>query len=321
MHRSTLLLFALIGFVPLGSPAQESFPTKPLRIVVPWPPGGPPDLMARLLAPKIGEPMGRPVIVENRAGATGTIGTDLVAKSGPDGHTLLLTSNQPLVIAPAMFKTPYDPTRDLTPVASLTEDMIAMVVNTSLGIGTLAEFIAAARANPGKLNYSTAGNGSMGHLGAELIKLVVGIDMVHVPYQGIAQATTAVVSGEVAVGFPPAQQAGPHIKSGKLKALGVTGPRPTPYLPDVQPLSAQGLSGVVVTSWVATMLPPKTPRPIVMAWRDALHKSMQDAGVRQKLQDAGIQLQWQDGEQLAAMIDADLSKWRKVVSAAKITAN
>jgi tripartite-type tricarboxylate transporter receptor subunit TctC len=301
--------------------AQEPFPSRPLRMVVPWPPSGPPDLMARLLAPKITEAWGRAVVVENRAGATGTIGTDLVAKSAPDGYTLLLTSNQPLVIAPALIKTAYDPLRDLHPVGLLTEDVIMLVVNSSLGVNSVAEFIALAKARPGALAYGTAGIGSMGHLGAELIKMVTGIDILHVPYPGVAQAATAVVSGEVMVGFPPVLQIAPHVKAGKLRALGVTGTRPSPFMPEVQPLVSQGLNGVVVVSWMSALVPPKTPRAVTTAWRDVLVKALQDPGVRQKLDDAGIQTQWQEAEQASAAMETDLAKWRKVVSVAKITAN
>ena len=306
-------------FFPAGAVAQEPFPAKPLRVIVPWPPGGPPDIVMRLIAPKITETWGRPVVVENRAGATGTIGSDLVAKAAPDGYTLLFTSNQPLTIAPALFKVPFDTKRDFIPVAIVTEDMLVLVANAALGINSVAALLAAARAKPGALTYATAGIGSFGHLSGEFLNMVAGVSLVHVPYQGTAQTVTPVVTGEIALGIPPPQQVAAHIKSGKLKALGVTGSKPSPVLPEVQPLSAQGLDGLVITTWAGGLLPAKTPPAQVQAWREALRSAMQDDGVRQKLRAAGINQDWQEGERMAEVIDTDLAKYRKVIAAAKIT--
>lgn len=320
------LRFAIAGwlvcFGATWATAQEPFPSKTVRLVVPWPPGGPPDLVARVVAPKLSDWWGKPVIVENRAGATGTIGTDAVSKAPPDGHTLLLTPSQPIVIAPALFKTPYDPTKDLTPLAIYGESTNVLVVHPSSGINTVADLIAAAKAKPGVLTYSSAGPGSIAHLAGELTKQIAGIEMLHVPYQGAAQAVTAVLTGEVSLNFAPVQQSAPHVKAGKLKPLGVTGTRPSQFLPELQSLSAQGLSGLAATTWSAVFAPPKTSRPIVQLVRDTLEKVFQDPSVRQKLDSAGQERLWEADEAAVRIrIEMDLTKWRKVIQTANITAN
>lgn len=322
----TALRFIVVGCLAcLGSVpacAQEAFPQKTVRLVVPWPPGGPPDMVARLAAPKMSELWGSPVIVENRAGATGTIGTDAVLRSAPDGHTLLLTSNQPIVIAPALFSTPYDPTKDLLPIAIFGEAPNVLIISKSSGINSVADLIALAKSKPGTLTFSSAGLGSIGHLSGELIKQIAGIDMLHVPYPGTAQAVTAVVTGEVSLTSSSMQQTVPQIKAGKVKALGVTGTRASQFMPELQPLSDQGFNGLDVTAWYGVFAPLKSSRLAIKAVRDTLQKVFQDPGVRQKVNGAGIELIWQVADdQMANRIEADLNRYRKVVQAAHITAN
>lgn len=320
------LRFMVVGCLAcLGAASaytQEPFPLKTVRLVVPWPPGGPPDMVARLAALKMNELWGSPVIVENRAGATGTIGTEAVLRSAPDGHTLLLTSNQPIVIAPALFSTPYDPTKDILPLAIFGEAPNVLIVSKSSGINSVAELIAVAKAKPGALTFSSAGLGSIGHLSGELAKQIAAIDMLHVPYPGTAQAVTAVVTGEVWITCSSMQQTMPQIKAGKVKALGVTGTRPSQFMPELQPLSDQGFNGLDVTAWYGVFAPLKTSRQTIKIVRDTLQKVFQDPGVRQKLNGAGIELIWQVADdQMANRIEADLNRYRNVVQAAHITAN
>ena len=304
-----------------GARAQDAFPTKPLRVIVPWPPGGPPDVFMRLLAPKLGEGWGRPVVVENRAGATGTIGSDLVAKSAPDGYTLLLTSNQPLTIAPSLFKVPYDAKKDFVPVAIVTEEALVLVVNANLGINSVAGLIAAAKAKPGALTYATAGIGSFGHLSGEFFNMLAGVNLLHVPYQGTSQTIAPLLSGEISLGFPPPLPVLAHIKSGKLRALGVTSPKTSSLLPDVPPLTSLGMEGLVITTWSGALLPAKTPQVLVRAWSVALRSTLQDEDLRQKLRSAGIDNpEWQDGARMAELLDVDIAKYRNVIAAAKIVA-
>ena len=308
---------ALLG-LPAAGLAQELFPSRTVRLIVPWPPGGPPDLIARLAAPRAAEAWGKPVIVENRAGATGSIGTDAVSKSTPDGYTLLVTSSQPIVIAPALFRTPYDPVRDLKPVAILGESTNVLVLNPSSGIASVAQLVAAARARPGALTFSSSGPGSIGHLCGEMIKHIAGIDMLHVPYPGTAQAVTAVLTGEVSMNCASTQQSSAHIKSGKLKALGVTGARPSMFLPDIAPLAAQGISGLAATAWYGIFAPPKVPRPVFLQIRETFQRAFQDPLMRQKLQGAGIEPLWEEDDESGLRIEADLERYRKVVQAAHI---
>jgi tripartite-type tricarboxylate transporter receptor subunit TctC len=319
---SRLALAALLACIVAGPAlAQEPFPSKTVRLVIPWPPGGPPDLMARLVAPKMSELWGKPVIVENRAGATGTIGSAAVAKAAPDGHTVLLTPNQPIVIAPALFQTPYDPAKDLVPVATLGESTNALVVSASSPINSVADLVATAKAKPGALTFSSSGQGSIGHLTGELIKQLAGIDMLHIPYQGAAQSVTAAVVGEVSVTGSSIQQTLPLLKAGKLKALGVTGKRASKYLPELKPLAEQGLEGMSITVWYAAYVPAKTPRQVVQPLREMLQKVFQEPGVQQKLDAVGIEWLWQDTDQITARIESELAQWRKVVQAAQIKAH
>jgi len=317
-----MIVGCLLSIGAASASAQDTFPSRTLRLVVPWPPGGPPDMVARLAIQKMSEQLGQPVVVENRAGATGTIGTNAVVMSAPDGYTLLLTSNQPIVIAPALFTVPYDPVKDLLPVAIFGEAPNVLIVSKSSGINSVADLIAAAKAKPGALSFSSAGPGSIGHLSGELVKQIAAIDMMHIPYPGTVQAVTAVVSGEVALTCSSIQQTLPQIKAGKVTALGGTGARPSQFMPELPTLSAQGFEGLDVTAWYGVFAPLKTAAPVVKMLRDTLQKLFQDPGVRQKLNGAGIELIWQVAEdQTANRIKTDLSRYRSVVQAARITAN
>jgi tripartite-type tricarboxylate transporter receptor subunit TctC len=224
--------------IALAAPAvaQDAYPSKPVRFIVPFPATGPLDVMARLYAQKLGERWGKNVIAENRPGATGTIGADAVAKAAPDGYTLLFTVDLPIVMAPALMKPPYDPKTDLVPVAAVGETMNMLVVHPSAGVSTLAELVAAAKAKPGALTFSSAGNASPGHLCVEMLKSAAGVDFTHVPYKGAAPAMQAALAGEVSMFCGPITQGLPHVKSGKLRALGVTGAKASPLLPELNRL-------------------------------------------------------------------------------------
>ena len=302
--------------------AQEAYPSKTVRFIVPWPSGGPADIMPRLAAQRLTETWGKPVIVENRPGATGTIGTDAVVKAAPDGYTLLVTPSQPLAIVPALSRVPYDPLKDLTPVVIATEDTNLLVVNPTLGINTVDELIAAAKANPKKFTFGSSGVGSVGFLCGELMKQVAGFDMLHVPYAGAAQAIAAVVSGEISLNFPPVPQAVSLVKAGKVRPLGVTSTRPSQFLPEIQPLSShQGLEDLVIANWYGWYGPQKMSKSIVQFLRDSLQKVFQDPAIQQKLNGAGLEMRWEEPDQVRVTMEKDLAKWRKLVEAAHITIN
>ncbi len=318
--RITLAAIATAVFA-LAAPAaaQDAYPAKPVRFIVPFPATGPLDVMARLYAQNLGERWGKSVIAENRPGATGTIGADAIAKAAPDGYTLLFTVDLPIVMAPALIKPPYDPKADLVPIAAVGETMNMLVVHPSAGVSTLAELVAAAKAKPGALTFSSAGNASPGHLCVEMLKSAAGVDLTHVPYKGAAPAMQAALAGEVSMFCGPITQGLPHVKSGKLRALGVTGAKASPLLPELKPLAAT-YPGLVVSNWYAVFAPPKTPSAVLAFLRAELKRTYDDPDVRKRLESVGMDPLWLEPAQVTAAIDRDLAKWSGVVKAANIKA-
>jgi tripartite-type tricarboxylate transporter receptor subunit TctC len=312
------VLTVAAAFVPAVCDAQETYPARPVRFVVPFPPASPIDLLARVAAQKLTEPWGRPVVVENRIGANGTIALDQVVRATPDGYTLLFTPDFPIVIAPVLSKPPYDPRKDLAPIAAVAQSMAMLVVNPSVGVSSIKELIAAAKARPGALTFSSSGDASPSRMCIELIKQEAGIDLVHVPYKGAPPAMQAVLAGEVSMFCGPIFQGLPHVKSGQLKALGVTGAKPSSSLPELAPLSVQGLPNVIVSYWYGVFAPVGTPPAILNKIRDSLKKAFDDTDMRQKLAGAGLDPLWMNGNELAAAIRADLDKYTRVVKTAGI---
>ncbi len=292
--------------------AQERFPNKPVKLIMPFPATGPADLMARIYAQKLGDLWGQGVVVENRVGATGTIGADVVSKAPPDGYTLLFTVDLPIVMAPALIKTPYDPRKGFAPIAIMAETMNMLVVHPSVGASTLAELIAVAKKKPGALTYSSAGPASPGHLCAEMLRNSSGIDIVHVPYKGAAPAMTAVLAGEVSMFCGPVTQGLPHVKSGKLRAVGVTGSAASPLVPELAPLSAT-YPGLVSSNTYMLYAPPGTPAAITTQLRNDLRKTWEDRDTRERLAVLGVDMLWLEGPELSRRVDADLVKWADVV--------
>jgi tripartite-type tricarboxylate transporter receptor subunit TctC len=314
MRHWLALALALLAWPAAG---QDTYPSKPVRFIVPFPAAGPLDVMARLYAQKLGDRWGRPVIVENRTGATGAIGAEAVAKAAPDGYTLLFTVDLPIVMAPALVKTPYDPKTDFVPVAAVGETMNMLVVHPSVGAATLPELVAAAKAKPGALTFSSAGSASPGHVCGEMLKSAAGIDLTHVPYKGAAPAMQAALAGEVSMFCGPVTQGLPHVRSGKLRALGVTGERPSPLLPDLKPLSAT-FPGLVVSNWYAVFAPPKTPAAVLSTLRADLKRIYDDPEVRQRLDSLGMDPLWMEPAQVSAAIERDLARWGDVIRRANI---
>jgi tripartite-type tricarboxylate transporter receptor subunit TctC len=264
MPKPVLVFLALL-FAGAAA-AQDPYPSKPVRFVVPFTAGGPLDVPARLIAQKLSEHWGNPVVVENQVGASGSIGASAVARGAPDGHILLVTVDIPLTMYPSVAThVPYDPTSDFRPIGSFARFQNGLFVNPLLGVETARELVELAKKQPGKLTFSSAGVASPAHFGGELFKSIAGIDMIHVPYKGAAPAMAAVLSGEVNMMFGPITQGAPHVRSGKVKALGVTGPKSSPLLPDVKPLSEQGFRGLVFENWYGVFAPAKTPDAIAEA--------------------------------------------------------
>jgi len=313
------VLTVAAAIFPAVCDAQDGFPTRPVRFVVPFPAATPPDFLARIASQKLAESWGVPVIVEVRDGAGGTIGVNQVVRAIPDGYTLLFTNDLSIAIAPVLSKTPYDPRKDLSPIGAVAQGTSVLVMHPSAGVSSIKELIAMAKARPGALTFASAGDASTSRMCVELIKQAAGVDLVQVPYRGAAPAIQAVLAGEVSMYCSPAFQALPHLKSGKLKALGVTGTRPSPVIPEVMPISEQGLPEVIVSTWYAAFAPSGTLPAVLDKIRDALKKVFDDAGVRQKLAGAGLDPIWMDATELAATIRSDLEKWTRLAKATGIT--
>jgi tripartite-type tricarboxylate transporter receptor subunit TctC len=303
--------FAVLCLVlaPVLAQAQD-YPSKPVRIVVPYPPGGNTDIVARLMADQFGKLWGRPVVVENRAGAGGTMGTDYVAKAAPDGYTIQLAALATNATAPSVYSNlPYDPVKDFTYIAPLTFTSNVLVVNAKLPVSSLKEFIAYARANRGKLNYSSPGVGLSNHLAMELFLKAAGIEALHVPYKGSAQATTAVISGEVQMTLDPVSSSVQHIKAGSLKPLGVSARTRSPQLPEVPTFAEGGVPGVEAYTWTGLAAPVGTPAEIVARLHRDVGTIMKLPEMRERMAAMGSEIVDMNPQQFQAFIRSESQKW------------
>ena len=315
MRNLLLLLLALA----LPAAAQDAYPSRPVKLVAPFPAGGPLDLVARLAAQKLQEQWGSGVVVENVAGGTGSIGANAVARAAPDGYTLLMTVDIPLTMYPAIARSlPYDPEKSFKPIASLARSDNGLFVNAGLGVSSVEELVALAKKQPGKLTFSSAGIGSPAHFGGELFKAIAGIDMTHVPYKGAAPAMAAALANEVSLMFGPIAQGLPHVKSGKLRALGVTGPSASPLLPEVKPLVEQGFPGLLVFNAYPVMAPAGTPDAIADKVRAGLKQAMSDPAVRERLEKAAIDPVWSEPAEMMAMLAQERKRWSELAKRANI---
>src|SRR6185436_6732796 len=299
------VLAALLLWMSIPVIAQEAYPSRPVKFVVPFTAGGPLDVMARFMAQKLAEQWGKPVVVENQAGGSGSIGAAAVARAPADGYTLLVTVDIPLTMYPAVAKqVPYNPRTHFRPIAAVARSDNGLFVNPSLGVSTTKELVELAKKQPGKLSFSSAGVAAPAHFAGELFKAIAGVDMIHVPYKGAAPAMTAAMSGEVSMMFGPIPQGVPHVRAGKLKALGVIGPLPSPLLPGVKPLVEQGFPGLLVFNWYGVLAPAKTPDAPAQAVRSALKQVMNDQALRARLSDLGTEPVWDEGETVTNAIAA-----------------
>jgi tripartite-type tricarboxylate transporter receptor subunit TctC len=308
---SRLFIALLAALLYHGAGAQ--YPSRPIRLLVPIPPGGGPDIVARLIAPKLGDALGQPVVVENRVGGNGNLAGELVAKSPADGHTLLLGMDSLMVINPHLYASmPFDPLKDLAPVASLVSNGFFMAVNPSVPARTFPDFIEYARRADPPLHYGSGGNGSQHHLTMERLKARAGINMVHVPYKGGAPATTATVAGEVAVMMSGTSTA-PQIKAGRLRALAFTGPKRSRILPDV-PTIAEFYPDFVMVQWYGLFAPAGTPEGVLARLRAEADKALVLPDVREKLSNAGGVEPWiTTPAEFAAELRSQFATYAKLV--------
>jgi tripartite-type tricarboxylate transporter receptor subunit TctC len=318
MKRILLALALALPFSANSQPYPPGYPSKPIRLIVTYPPGGGADAMARLIAPKLGEALGQPILVENRAGASGTIAADLVAKSPPDGYTLMLDAAN-YAVNPSLYpKLPYDPDKAFAPVTLLVLFPNILVVHPGFPVNSVKELIAKAKAEPGKIAFASSGNGSAQHLAGELFRQRAGLDMVHVPYKGGGPALTDVMGGQVPVYFANMASGLPHVKSGKLKALAITGAKRSSAAPDLPTVAESGMPGYQVYEWNAIFAPAGTPPAIVNRLQAEIAKVVKLPEVRDRMLALGGEIVASSPADLGAWVREQTASWAKVVRTANI---
>ncbi len=313
---------ATLSLFNAHAPAQDratNYPVKTVRIIAGSAAGAAVDFNARLAAQKLTEAFGNAVVVEQRTGASGTIGTEYVAKSAPDGYTLALGSMATLCVVPHLYaKIGYDPVKDFAPVTMLTASPFVIDVHPSVPARTIKELIALAKANPGKLTFGTAGAGSVSHLGVEMLKSMAGVNFLHIPYKGVAPAMISLLGGETALMYDPVLTSLPHVKAGKIRALAVGSAARTPLLPELPTVAESGVPGYEASSWFGIVAPAATPREIITRLHATLVKTIGDKEVSQRLSSQGMEPVLNTPEQFAERIKTDLPRWGKLVRAAGI---
>ena len=314
MKNWTRLLAALLlGCLPVALAAQGTYPNKPIRMIVPYPPGGPTDVLGRIVAQKLSESLGQQVVVENRPGASGMIGSEMVAKAAPDGYTLL-TNASIHVINPSLYaKMSFDALRDFAPVSLIAQVPLILVVNPALPVKSVQELIALGKAQPNRLNFGSSGNAAAPHLAGESFKIATGIQMQHVPYKGSAPALTDLIGGQVQLIFDSMPSAMPHVKSGKIRALAVTTAKRSPTVPDLPTIAESGVPGFDISTWYGVWAPAGTPKDIVSKVAAEMAKALQQPAVRERLAALGAEPVGNTPEEFAAYCQAELAKWSRIV--------
>jgi tripartite-type tricarboxylate transporter receptor subunit TctC len=311
-------LAVMLLFIPVLAFGQ-AYPSRPVKVIVTFPPGGTPDIYGRVMASELQKRWGQPVIVENRTGAGGTIGTDAVAKSAPDGYTLLFAADATITLAPAVVaKLPYDPAKDLTPIVNVASGPFVLLANPSFPANTVQEFIALAKKEPGKIPYVSSGAGTQQHLAMETVRAMTGIDVIHVPYKGFGQGLADVMAGQVPLIFGGITASISLIKSGKVKGLAVTSPTRAKALPDVPSFAESGLPGFDIQAWYGFIGPARLPAEIVRKVNADSLAIIGRPDFRERLVRDGIEPVGNSPEAFAAQISADLERWAKVVRAAGV---
>ena len=297
----------------------EDFPARSIRLIVPFPPGGPNDIIARLVGQRMSELTRQPVAIDNRAGQAGVLGTDAVAKANPDGYTIGIVSASSLVINPSLEKVAYDVAKDLAPVTLVVTVPEMLVVADNVPARNMAELVALAKAQPGKLNFASAGVGGLPHLAGELFKQTAGIDIVHVPYRGAAPAINDLLGQQVQMTFLDLPVILPHIKAGTLHPIALGARARAPTAPDVPITAEVGMPDLLIENWYGMIAPSKTPPAIVARLNRITNEAMNDPGVKQKLADQGLTVAGNTPEQFRGFIEAETTKWAKVIKDAGVT--
>ncbi len=308
-------LLAAVLAMPVAALAQ-GYPTRPIRLVVGFPPGGGIDFTARLIAQGLGEGLGQPVVVENKPGAAGVLAATEVARAAPDGYTLILANIGPFALAPSMMgKPPYDPVKDFTPIGQIVSTYFVAAVPVTLPAKSMAEFVAWAKANEGKVNFASGGNASITHLNGELVNMVAGLRMTHVPYKGSAPAVTDLIAGQTQLLIDVGSVLTPQVKAGKLRALAVTSPERDAQLPDVPTMREAGFAQLETAGWQGLMGPPGMPRDVVVRIAAELGKVLARPDVQKKFAEAATPVTVRGPEDFAAFVAAENRRWLPVIKA------
>ena len=312
-----IILAVLLAGTAFAAGAQQSFPSRPVRLIVPYPPGGNVDITARIIGPTLGEQLGQSIVVDNRGGGGGNVGAHLVAKSAPDGHTLLMGSSGPLSINPVVVSNlPYDPVKDYAPISRVHVVPLVVLAGPKSGIGSVKELIERARANPGKLATASAGTGTTNHFGIELFNTMAGVKLLHVPYKGSGPALAEMLGGQVPLMFDQLSASIGYIRDGRLMALAVASARRASVLPGVPTLDESGLRGYEASTFIGVLAPANTPKPVVARLNAAMRKVMDTAVVREKFLGLGAEPGSSSPEEFSKLIAEELNKWRDVAKRA-----
>jgi tripartite-type tricarboxylate transporter receptor subunit TctC len=316
MRTALLLIAAILASVLAPTAAAQKYPTKPIRLIVPFSPGGGTDIMSRLLSIPVSESIGQTVVVDNRPGAGGSLGNQLAALAPPDGYTIIMVSSS-YTASGAYRKLPYDPVDGITPIALVGTVGLVMSINPSIPAKSVSEFIAYAKGRPGRLNYASAGTGAVNHLGTEYFNLLTGTKMVHIPFKGGGPALRGVIGGEVHISFTSLVPTLPHVKAGRLRALGITTPRRSSLLPDV-PSVSETVPGFEITHWYGMWGPKGMPKSVVALWNREIGKLVNTPEMQRRLRVEGLEPAGGPPSQMYEIVKRDVNKWRDVMVKANI---
>jgi tripartite-type tricarboxylate transporter receptor subunit TctC len=313
--KNTLYVAAALGgaLSVFGASLAQTYPARPVRLVVPYPPGGGTDIIGRVVAQKLSDAFGQQVVVDNRGGAGGTIGTEIVAKSAPDGHTLLMVPTSH-VINPSLYpRLPYDTVRDFAPITLAASATIVLATHPSVSVKSVKELIALAKARPGQLNFGSAGNGTVFHLTGELFKRQAGIDIVHVPFKGGGPTVSALAGGQIATAFETLLALSSHIKAGRVNALAVTGARRSAAMPNLPTVAELGFPAIVAENWYGFYAPAGTPQPVIARLHAEIVKGLKQPDVTQRFLELGTEVVGSTPDELAAHVRNEIAKWSRTV--------
>jgi len=319
MQDALQALLTLLAAFAFALPViAQTYPTKPIRFIVPYAPGGNADIMARVIGQRLSEALGEPVVVDNRPGANSIIGTEMAVRSAPDGYTVLIVASGHAVNPSLVRKLPYDTLKDLAPITLIGSTPLIVVAHPSLPANTIKELIALAKSHPGELNYASSGNGSPANLAGALLNVMAGIKLTHVPYKGTSQATTDVMSGQVQIAFPSMTSTLPFVKSGKLKGLAMTALRRSPLAPDMPTVAEAGVPGYQASIWNGMLVPGATPKAIVTRLNQEVVKVLKSPETQQRYAGMGADILYGTPEEFDAFTRAEMKKWDKVIREAGI---